>query len=153
MTFLSFLIRNWEKKPKHFFVCHWTLHYAHQLITNFVCHHSHLVQSLEAMGVKQSKMKGWNGKANSWKTNSFREPAGSGENAPWVNHFMQCQSIVISSIVGKEVLISAILRIRGAYVMVFLIIYYTYTVDKVILFSSSDNDLGYYQIKVLYVFF
>lgn len=60
---------------------------------------------------------------------------------------------VISSIVGKEVLISAILRIRGAYVMVFLIIYYTYTVDKVILFSSSDNDLGYYQIKVLYVFF
>lgn len=51
---------------------------------------------------------------------------------------------VISSIVGKEVLISAILRIRGAYVMVFLIIYYTYTVDKVILFSSSDNDLGYY---------
>lgn len=60
---------------------------------------------------------------------------------------------VISSIVGKEVLISAILRIRGAYVLVFLIIYYTYTVDKVILFSSSDNDLGYYQIKVLYVFF
>lgn len=61
---------------------------------------------------------------------------------------------VISSIVGKEVLISAILRIRiRAYVMVFLIIYYTYTVDKVILFSSSDNDLGYYQIKVLYVFF
>lgn len=60
---------------------------------------------------------------------------------------------VISSIVGKEVLISAILRIRGAYVMVFLIIYYTYTVDKVILFSSSDNDLGYYQIKVLYVLF
>lgn len=60
---------------------------------------------------------------------------------------------VISSIVGKEVLISAILRIRGAYVMVSLIIYYTYTVDKVILFSSSDNDLGYYQIKVLYVFF
>lgn len=60
---------------------------------------------------------------------------------------------VISSIVGKEVLISAILRIRGAYVMVFLIIYYMYTVDKVILFSSSDNDLGYYQIKVLYVFF
>lgn len=60
---------------------------------------------------------------------------------------------VISSIVGKEVLISAILRIRGAYVMVFLITYYTYTVDKVILFSSSDNDLGYYQIKVLYVFF
>lgn len=60
---------------------------------------------------------------------------------------------VIISIVGKEVLISAILRIRGAYVMVFLIIYYTYTVDKVILFSSSDNDLGYYQIKVLYVFF
>lgn len=93
MTFLSCLIRNWEKKPKHFFVCHWTLHYAHQLVTNFVCHHSHLVQSLvEAMGVKQSKMKGWNGKANSWKTNSFREPAGSGENAPWVNHFMQCQS-------------------------------------------------------------
>lgn len=60
---------------------------------------------------------------------------------------------VISSIIGKEVLISAILRIRGAYVMVFLIICYTYTVDKVILFSSSDNDLGYYQIKVLYVFF
>lgn len=60
---------------------------------------------------------------------------------------------VISSITGKEMLISANLRIRGAYVMVFLIIYYTYTVDKVILFSLSDNDLGYYQIKVLYVFF